>query len=383
MAIRARRLVALVVAVLVVLGTGVAWVVQARYADRPSAQTYRAPRGVLVAVPADEPEQNAIYRVLMDNIRHTPSGARIRITAHSITLVPTARALIAAARRGVGVQIVADRAITQRYRATRALVSALGEDRSADSYIHLTSGAGRAAEGHQHQKTWMFSRTGSSRRVVMVGSMNLTYYSTREYNDMVAFVGRRRPWRAFDRVFREISAEKPLATPQRTVPMGPDTAFFFPGFSLTDDPVQRALADIPAGPTTRIRVVQQGWLDTRGRAIAERLAQLARSGADVQVVHGRFFGERVERLLRAADVPVYDGVFGTGGDDVHSKLMFAQYRDADGRRRRIATTGSDNWSDRSFRNGEVLVRLDLTRGPGFARYDRFFEGLKERARSRS
>lgn len=384
---RGIRPVLAVLTVLVTVGSAALWVQAQR--GGPAAygyrsESYRAPDGVLVGTPATEPEGNAIYRVLIDNIRHTPPGATIRIIAHSCSLVPVAEALIAADRRGVRVQLVADRRITARYQATRMLVSALGRDRRAHSSVHLVEGEGRLAGGRQHQKTWMFSRTGDSRRVVMVGSMNLTYYSTRQYNDMVSYVDQRGPWRTFTRIHAELSEGNPPGPPIRVAEMrtdrGTDTAYVFPGLSPDDDPIQRILADIPPGPETRIRILQQGWLDTRGRAIAEQVARLARSGADVEVVHGKFFGDRIARILQDAEVPVHDGVFGTDGDDVHSKLMVAQYRDAGGRLRRIATTGSDNWSDRSFGNGEVVVRVNLDRGPGFARYLRFFDEIEDRAR---
>ena len=64
----------------------------------------------------------------------------------------------------------------------------LGTNRRKASFLYLSRGSARGPETATHQKTWTFTRTGDSRRVVVVGSANLSYYSTTQYSDMYAFV---------------------------------------------------------------------------------------------------------------------------------------------------------------------------------------------------
>src|ERR1700749_971414 len=67
---------------------------------------YHAPPGPLFAVPDDSPDANLAVHTLVDNTRHTPKGATIRIVAYSFSVDQVAQPLIAADRRGVHVQVV-------------------------------------------------------------------------------------------------------------------------------------------------------------------------------------------------------------------------------------------------------------------------------------
>ena len=120
---------------------------------------YTAPPGPLFAVPDDSPDANLAVHTLVDNIRHTPQGATIRIVAYSFALDQVSKPLIAADRRGVHVQVVVDGRHSHGFEATQALEHALGSDRSLGSFIVLTDRSARGIVSHSHQKSWSFSRT--------------------------------------------------------------------------------------------------------------------------------------------------------------------------------------------------------------------------------
>ena len=349
---------------------------------RPDAggAPFRAPSGVLLARPASPEEDNKTLQVFLDLVGHTPAEERIRILAHSFSFVPAAEELIAAHRRGVEVQVVVDRGVSGDWKAPALLRAELGTDRRAASYIYF-------APGDLHQKTWSFTRTGTSRNVVLVGSMNLTYQSARQYTDVISYVGRRDVRRAFDRRFLDVVRTLPDVSAMGPVRLGRDRAWFFPGYDRASDPVLRQLAAVPA-PGARIRVVMYAWLDARGLALAQLLGDKAAAGADVEVVLGRSVGPQIRAELEASEVRVTPGVF-ADGDDVHHKLTLVTHPGApraDGSvppTVRFVLTGSDNFTDPSLDRPELLLRLDVSRDDPddrFARYDRWIDRLVARGR---
>lgn len=341
---------------------------------------YRAPAGVLTAAPASTVEDNPTIKVLVDNIRHSPPGATIKLVAYSLSTRVVADALIAAAVRGVQVQLVVDGRHSRDYQAANKLIDALGTDRSADSFIVMTRRSARGTVGHCHQKTWMFSRTGASRHVVMLGSMNLsTLSSTGQYTDMYSFVDRRDVWRSFAAVFAQQVRDRPVANPAVIARMGADTAYFSPGFALDHDPLAPILESIPAGPQTRIQIAMHAWHDNRGRALADLLLEKLAAGARVEVYEGISVGDTIVGSLRRAGAVIRPGRF-ADGDHIHQKLMVVEYVHH-GQRHRFATTGSDNWGDPSFERDDVVVRIDLDDGPDYQRYQRFFKELTARGES--
>lgn len=327
------------------------------------ASSYVAPAGVLLARPSSPEEDNTTFRVLLDLVRHTPPGERIRILAHSFSFVPAAEALVAAHARGVEVQVVVDRGISGEFKAPALLREALGTDRRAASFLYL-------APGDLHQKSWTFTRTGSSRDVSLVGSMNLTYESARQYTDVVSYVNRRGVRRHLDRRFRQVVRQLPDVAPAGSVRLGRDRAWFYPTEDGAD-PLLRQLAAVPAAGAS-IRVVMFAWLDERGLAIARLLADKAAAGADVEVVLGRSTGEQVRDVLEASAVSIRPGVF-ADGDDVHHKLTVVRHPDAS-----FVLTGSDNYTTASLTRPELLVRVNGARRGRFARYERWVDRLVAR-----
>src|SRR4051794_35717797 len=105
---------------------------------------YTAPAGPILAVPGDSPDANLAVHTLVDDIRHTPKGATIRIVAFSFSVGQVSKPLIAADQRGVHVQVVVDGRHSHSFEATQALEDTLGSDRRLGSFIVLTDRSARA-----------------------------------------------------------------------------------------------------------------------------------------------------------------------------------------------------------------------------------------------
>ena len=350
--------------------------------DRPAGSApgrYDVRPGVVLGTPVDDTETQAaehpVVARLLELITHTPKGERIRIITRSFSLHPVADALVEAHQRGVSVQVIANRFASKDFRAVAKMKDEVGTDRRGDSFIYLSSGSERGPRTGTHQKTWTFSRVGDSRHVVMVGSANLSYYSTQQYSDMYVFVDRTDVWRAFDRDFRDqVGIEKPRGPGYAPV-LGTDRAWFFPGWDEETDPLQAVLRDLPARGTV-LRFAMYAWHSERGRRLAEIVADKARNGARVQVISLNI-GKEIVARLRAAGVEVHSARF-RNGNDVHSKLSLLEWTATDGARHRRVITGSDNFGSDSLPRDELALEIDPDRG-SWRRYVRWYDAIIERA----
>jgi hypothetical protein len=336
---------------------------------------YTARSGPIFATPGDDPADNRAVHALVDNIRHTPRGATIRIVAYSFALFEVSNPLIAADRRGVHVQVIVDGRHSHEFEATKALERALGTDRHKGSFIVLTDRSSRGTVSHSHQKSWSFSKTGSSRHVVMVGATNLSVLGTTDqYSDMYVFVDRPDVWRSFSTIFRAQARDTPVPDPAVTDRLGRDTAYFDPGFSMSHDPIADTIAGIPADSSSHIRIVMYAWHPPRGQRIVDLLLEKLRGGATVDIVRGPFVHQPLDALV-AAGAKVHRGVF-ANGDHVHDKLMIVEDVH-DGRTEHFVTTGSDNWGNVSFLRDDVDMKIGLDAGE-YHSYVDFFNRLVHR-----
>ena len=303
-------------------------------------------------------------------VRRTPAGERIRIVGNSFSFVPLAEDLVAAHERGVDVQVLVDRQASGEWQAPALLREALGDDPRADSFVQL-------AAGGVHQKVWSFTRTGSSRDVVLVGSMNLTYHSAGQYTDVWSWVGRPDVRRVFDRRFEVLSRTLPDVPAMGPVRAGPHPGVVLPGLHRGDRPgplpARRRAAGGCADPGRDVRLARRAGDRPRPAARREGRGRRRRRGGP-RPERGRA-GPR--RSWRGPGSRCTRGVY-DDGDDLHHKLAVVSRPAAGGGQERFVLTGSDNWTTKSLDRPEVLLRLRPGRAD-FDRYRRWIDALVARA----
>jgi phosphatidylserine/phosphatidylglycerophosphate/cardiolipin synthase-like enzyme len=337
-------------------------------------------RGATVATGAvfDDPTtgRRDILRHLSGLIEQTGPGALIRIAIFVVsgeTGKAFARDLLAAHERGVNVQMVVD-GWQADDRAVQMLIEQLGFDRSGRSWLHACTGLSpegttSACIGSKgmHNKFFLFSETGGARRVVVQSSANFTDLSAAtHWNNALTLVGNDDLYQAYTSYFDDLSAERRNEDYYRVVQtaMAPGSvvAHFFPraGGDSSTDTILELLAPVEGGKHTEIRVGMSEW-DAYRIGIAQRLCELADSGASVRVVRG-VMDDAVSGVLRSAprvEMRALDDVRRPPGR-IHSKYMLIGGKYADIADARIVITGSHNYTQTSLRrNDETLLRFDL------------------------
>jgi len=383
-----RRLLGLLLVALVVAGCSAVGSESGDRGEKRSAYDdgpYAVRTGPVLGVPIkgdpdDHAAEHPVVKRLIEMINHVPPRERIRIVTRSFSLHPVADALIDAHRRGVRVQVIVNRAASREFRAVAKMKDAFGTDRRKPSFIYVSRGSPRGAPPTRvdkvHQKTWTFTRVGDSRHVVMLGSANLSYYSTTQYSDMYTFVNRRDVWAAVGRDFRDQVGLGALTGPGYAPELGNDRIYFFPGWDEDTDPIRALIESLPVRDLS-LRFAMYAWHSERGYRMAEAVAAKARAGAHVEVI-SLHIGKEIVRLLEDAGVEVHGARF-KNGNDVHAKLSLLSWTDDQGTRQRRIVTGSDNFGSDSLPRDEAAAVIDLTNAPGWRAYRRWYAAIIARA----
>ncbi|MGW4962180.1 phospholipase D-like domain-containing protein [Nonomuraea sp. NPDC004186] len=312
----------------------------------------------------------ALVRTLCGLVRQTPAGARIQV-AHFVMSgaagTEFADELIKAHQRDVDVQVILD-GDTRGATVAGKLSAALGTDTAAGSWTHVCSGplsGGTAAcigNKGQHNKFYLFSRTGDASDVVVQSSANLTDLNSSTYwNNAVVLPGNRRLYDAYSGYFGDLAAERKNLDYYRVVqtggPGGSVRASFFP--KADGDPIVDELGKVSCRGGTTIRAGMSEW-DTFRIAIPAKLRDLAARGCTVQIVYG-IMSDEVKQLL-LAEPRVELRTLGDGGalpGRVHSKYLLIEGSYDGDRDARWVITGSHNYIETSLRrNDETLLRLN-------------------------
>jgi phosphatidylserine/phosphatidylglycerophosphate/cardiolipin synthase-like enzyme len=283
------------------------------------------------------------------------AGSVIRIATYNFDLQSSADALAAAARRGARVFLVVDGGETPSGPLIR-------EMRHAGVHVVRTVGTGRAGAGNMHMKLYLFSHTGTSRDVVMVGSANLASGSIeRLWVDLETVVGNTTLYDGYVTVQRQLMHDRPVSPTYERFSSGPYLATVFPrpGTDHTSDDIWLALDAVnPAGAV--IRVSMYTWSGSRGEDLANKLVELHQGGADVAVVHNGL-GASVHDILTAGGVRLVDSRLDVDGDGVkdfyvhHKYLLIAQPQSSSWQ----TWTGSANWNTGSLRRAdETTLRIN-------------------------
>lgn len=287
-----------------------------------------------------------------------PPGESIEVMTYFLGSRSLEQALARAFARGVRVRVVVEAATVRQHPESARLRRLLDADRTDGSWVRLAHGSTRGPGGAMHQKTWRFSKVGTTPYVTVTGSYNAgDLADSRAHALMWQWVGAD-VYRAFATVWDAQVRREHRPRPLRTA-AGPGWSAYFSPLSSqapAGDPVLRRLATIPARRGTVVRVAMYSMWGTRGDRIAERLAAMARRGARVVLLAGPTVSYDVRAILRGGGVAVLPGCF-ADGTYTHSKDMSATYV-AGGVRRYWTWVGSDNWTTDGTASDEAVLGIE-------------------------
>lgn len=362
--------------------------------------------------------QRAIRSRVLGAIRSTWGGPRdgqvawagngsIRIVTWSFNDWQVAKALRAAHRRGVSVQIIAARRPNRDHRPWHWLRDQLGTERihpsvtaSSErvSFVRHCRGSCRGPGGTPHSKYMLFDRVGpaQSRHLVVQTSMNLTRMAYQGQWNQAQVMSSPAVYADFLRVFRESRQGRRIAVPYHTAALGNVVNYFFPRpqARAEDDPVMQVLSGVKckgatAGGTrkgrTKIRIVQYAMYGERGQWIAKRLRKLWSAGCDIKIIYS-ISSRPIRLLLRnghgRGPIPMRQSIlvdrWGWVTGYNHAKWMTITGTWGSSRADHLTLSGSANWSTAAFSNDE---QMQLIRSAATAR--RHLESFEQTWRQRS
>lgn len=338
-------------------------------------------------------EQLAIRTRLLGLTGAALPGSTIRVAVYHLWEATVVDALVAARKRGVHVRVlldgssVSDRPANTSY---RRLAAALGTDRGQRSYVATCPadksclGDPRYGKSIMHNKYWLFSAVRGARDVVVQTTSNSTPSAhTRFFNDALLLPDNPAMYGAYADHFDTMAAEDWRSWRYRTAGDGPYKAYFFPraGTTRDTDTVYSVLSNVTCAYRDDEGAARRTWVRvaifkiTR-MAIAEKLVSLRKAGCRVSVV----YAESDSARSSGGTPGTWEELHTPGGptvrcynDDrdprhpgrrlvtpyiVHSKYLLVDgvY---DGKRNRIAFTGSGNHTGPALReNDEVIVKVD-------------------------
>lgn len=314
-----------------------------------------------------------------------PTNGRIRIVTWSFDDWTIARALVAAKKRGVSVQVIGAKKANIGHASWRWLRQKLGENLYRPklpntnytwSFARQCRGACRGRYGTAHAKYFLFDNvaSGHARKVTVQTSMNLTTFAVSgQWNEATV-------WHSglvyddYYGIFRQARLNRPQVQPYSAKALGTAVVdYFFPRYGITPagDPVYQALAPITcygatAGGTgaTRINIIQYAIYGSRGEWIARRLRQLWEHGCSVSIIYS-VASRPVLQILRNGSgrgaIPMRQSVITDGYGTIvkynHSKWMtivghWGRQRDA-----YVTFDGSANWANLAAGSDEQMQRV--------------------------
>jgi phosphatidylserine/phosphatidylglycerophosphate/cardiolipin synthase-like enzyme len=312
-----------------------------------------------------------------------PGNGTIRIATWSFDDWDIAKALVAAQRRGVSVQVVAAKSANVGHTSWRWLRKHLGSHlyrrgypSTADttSFARSCRGACRGPGGTPHSKYFLFDNVGAShaRKVVVQTSMNLTWMAYWGQWNQAQVVHSYRVYDDFMAVFRQTRIGRPVSQPYHVAAFGPTVDYFFPRPRATaaQDPVMQNLNRVSCAGTainrgrTMIRVIQYAIYDTRGVWIAKKLRALWNAGCDVAIIYA-VSSRPVLSILRNRSgrgaVPMRQSVVTDPWGNIvkynHSKWMTITGHWAGSTAAYVTFNGSANWANLAFGDDEQMQRI--------------------------
>lgn len=373
-------------------------VLAARTVGRPPANAATRPGSVFSYPNQGSKAQQAIRKRMLGTIRSTWGGRRnkhgvafrgngtIRIATWTFQDWAIARALVAAHKRGVSVQVIAAKKPNRPHRPWKFLRSKLKsrlnlaghpETRGKWSFARHCYGSCRGHGGTPHSKYLLATKVGSRHRTItMQTSANLTKMAYQGQWNHATTTWNRGVHSSFSKIFAQSRLDKPVrGGAYRAYQNGPIRSIFFPRprTTATGDPIMRTLRHVnckgaTAGSTggrTRIRVIQYAIYDKRGVWIAKRLRNLWNAGCDVKIIFAAV-NRPVLNILKSRSgrgpVPMRQSVIRNASGDIvkynHNKWLTITGRYGASRGAYVTLTGSANWGNAAFTCDEVTQQLN-------------------------
>lgn len=306
--------------------------------------------------------------------------AEIKIAIYSFSDRRVASALIAAHYRCISVQVLMNNHLSNRdVPEYGRLQKRLGWRMGNRSWARRCRNGCRGGIGPLHTKLFMFSRSGRARKVVTVGSSNMTGKAANvQWNDLFVVHGRPHLWNQTMTIFTEMARDRNPPRPmERNYLDGPYYTMWWPQprHSFQTDRVMKALRFVrcnvrPTGGTgyagqTAVAIHIHAMEGERGLYIARYLAAMKRQGCRVRVLYG-LIAPRIHRVLKNNKVPSRRTIFDRSGDDhadyyTHMKVLTVNGVYGPVRNRRLVFTGSENFSQKAVGSDEVWMRVVSSR----------------------
>jgi len=380
---------------------------QAQSAQRaqPAARVGQPPRNYVIRPTSyfsfpnrSRRERLAIHNKVLATIRSVWGGrktslgvplranGKIRIATWSFDDWDVAKALVAAKKRGVSVQVVAAKSANKGHKPWRWLRKKLGKklyragnasSRERTSFARQCRGSCRGPGGTPHSKFFLFKNVGSRHlpAVSVQGSANLTGMAYTGQWNHVQVQHSSRIWNDFMAVFREMRIMRPRGNPYHVQRVGNIANYFFPRPRARPrhDPVMQLLSRVncqgaTGGGTragrTKIRIIQYAIYGERGTWIAKKLRYLWRAGCNIAMIYA-LSSRSVLSILRSragrGAIPMKQSVIKDPWGNIvkynHSKWMTITGRWARSRASYITFNGSANWSNLAFSGDEQMQRI--------------------------
>ena len=373
------------------------------FTDEAQAATYKVSNGPLFNDPyGSKSNRMTILNQINSAIDKAPKGAVIRIATFSIKDKSSADKLIAAHNRGVKVQIITsdhmfnqedEKKEAQDTQQLRRLIKALGTAVTTDNSQSFVKICRRGCSSEHeystvHSKLYMFSTTGASKRVVMVGSANLSLGHAYAWNNLYRTVGNETYYNLLVDHFYKMAKEPKNADLYQNVAVSSTMRLYtFPrnAEDIDEDINYTMLEKVRCTGAasgygvkgkTALDFAMFKWTDTRSQ-VAEKLRALADSGCRVRVITDKAnMSKGILKILTeakkgtASPIVVKDANTVIKGQEryLHHKFITINgyyvdpvYKDSDNRRSKIVFTGSPNLTSTGLRhNNEILLRLRST-----------------------
>ncbi len=352
---------------------------------------YRPAKGAIFNNPMGGwPAKLRIERHIIQAIKHTKKGSRIRVAAYSFDRGPVADALIAARKRGVKIQMLFNDHLAPR--AQGRVQKVLGRKTSKANFLKRCVAGCRAQKtdyNNLHSKFYLFSKTGKARNVVMVGSHNLTMNAVRwQWNDLWTGRGKTLLYQKFVTLFNDMRKDYSVRQPYYTFCSGSGSCneskskhfvHVFPKPSTaSNDVVLDILNGVQClykskGKTKRtvLRLSMHTMRGKRGDYLSEKIRSMYAAGCDFKVQYGLmgfYTKQKIGAVTRRGRIPLRSTGFDLDPlidedpvDEVerytHQKYLVVRGSFRGNKDTNMVFTGSSNWASLGTPQDEIIFTI--------------------------